>query len=354
MSQLLQTEISSTVLSELAPSGSLVEFGGVRTARAYTGAPNELQALTEGVGIFDAGWLSRLRITGADRVRWLNGMVTNTVKDLAAGRWNYTFLLNAQGRIQGDGEVYALGNALLFATERSQIERLREHLDRFIIMDEVELAPEPAVTAIGLGGARIAAVLDQVQLSAGELAPGAFLERENALLARHSGNRFTLWVENTDARTWWEQLLSAGATPCGIDAVEAWRVLSGIPRYGVDMHDKSLPQETGQMRALHFNKGCYLGQEIVERIRSRTTVHRSLRVFSLEGATPARNTPLFAPDKPDTAVGELTSVCEVDLPQATGLFALGAVRTEAAGGPLTYEGGTATALPRAPLATEQT
>ncbi len=349
----LSPTVTATPLGSLADPALLAPFAGVLTARVYTGADGELQALHSGASVFDAGWLSRLRITGSDRVRWLNGMVTNTVKDLAAGRLNYTFLLNAQGRIQGDGEVYALPAALLFATERLQAERLREHLDRFIIMDEVELAPEPEVTAIGLAGPRASEVLARAQLP--ELAPNFFseqaqqAEQSGTLLARHEGDRYTLWVAKDEAADWWNRLQTAGATPCGMEAVEALRVLSGIPRFGVDMHDKSLAQETGQGRALHFNKGCYLGQEIVERIRSRATVHRGLRVLSLDGATPEPGTPLFAAGKPDNAVGELTSVAHAELPEARGVFALGTMRTEAAAGSFLYDGGTATVLARPPL-----
>ncbi len=351
MSQLLQSDPQSgflaTPLNRLAAPGSLVPFAGVATARVYTDAGAELQALHSRAGMFDAGWMSRLRITGNDRVRWLNGMVTNTVRDLQPGRLNYTFLLNAQGRIQGDGEVYALPESVLFATDRSQAERLGEHLDRFVIMDEVELAPEPEVTAIGLDGPGAAASLSQTQWP--ELPVNAFCERDGALLARHEGDRYTLWVANADAAGWWDRLQTAGAMPCGIEAVEALRVLRGIPRYGIDMHGKSLPQETGQLRALHFSKGCYLGQEIVERIRSRATVHRGLRVFSLGGATPAHGTALFAEGNRDTPVGELFSFAHAGLPEAQGTFALGSVRTEVAGASLFYEGGTANALPRPPL-----
>ncbi len=350
MSQTPQPDFAPTPLSSLAEPGSLVGFAGVQTARAYTDAATELQALHGSAGMFDAGWLSRLRIAGNDRVRWLNGMVTNTVKDLPAGRLNYTLLLNAQGRIQGDGEVYALADALLFATDRTQAERLQEHLDRFIIMDEVELATEPATTAIGLAGPRASAVLAALGLLSPQLAPNSFSEQDGALLARHEGDRYTLWVADADVVNQWNRLQTGGATPCGIEAVEALRVLSGIPRYGVDMYEKSLAQETGQMRALHFNKGCYLGQEIVERIRSRATVHRGIRVFLLEGATPEPGTPLFLDGRPDTPVGELNSIAHAQLPEARGTFGLGTVRTEAAGASLLYSGGRATALPRPPLA----
>ena len=347
MNQLFPSDPEATALSRLAAPDSLVPFAGVVTARAYTDAGAELAALNSGAGIFDAGWMSRLRITGHDRVRWLNGMVTNTVKDLPAGQLNYTFLLNAQGRIQGDGDVYALADSLLFATDRAQAEGVREQLDRFIIMDEVELAPEPEITAIGLAGSAAAALLSQMQWP--ELPIQAFSEQDGVLLARHEDNRHTLWVGSADAADHWNRLQAAGATPCGIEAVEALRVLSGIPRYGVDMHDKSLAQETGQMRALHFNKGCYLGQEIVERVRSRATVHRGLRVFLLGGEPPTPGSALFAPGKPDAPVGELTSIATATLPGAHGTFALGTVRTEAAGVPLLYDGGTATVMPRPPL-----
>ena len=81
----------------------------------------------------------------------------------------------------------------------------------------------------------------------------------------------------------WKALREAGATPVGADSLEAFRIAEGIPAYGIDMAERDLPQETSQMRALSFNKGCYLGQEIVERIRSRGSVHRHLRALELIG-----------------------------------------------------------------------
>ena len=96
----------------------------------------------------------RVHITGSDRVRWLNGMVTNSVKALAPGQHNYTFILNAQGRIQGDAQVYALSDALILETDRSQLAHLWAHLDRFIIMDDVELSEiSRTSTTIGVTGA---------------------------------------------------------------------------------------------------------------------------------------------------------------------------------------------------------
>ncbi len=325
-------------------------FAGRETAAAFSDIDSELQALRAGAGVYDLGWRARLRITGEDRVRWLNGMVTNTVKDLQPGELNYTFLLNAQGRIQGDGEVYALADALLLATDYMQAEQLRAHLDHFIIMDDVELAMEPGLTAVGLAGPEASSVLRRVWPDLALPNPSRHVQHTDLLVACERTGAYTLWCADSAAAGVWSQLAAAGAVPCGVEAVEALRILSGVPRYGADIHGKSLAQETGQARALNFNKGCYLGQEIVERVRSRATVHRALRVFTLEGDLPQPGAALFAPGKPDTPVGELTSITRVCLPELSRTtYALGTVRSEAAGEPLSYAGGTATTLPQPPL-----
>ncbi len=337
----------ATAVAALADPRSLVAFAGVRTPAVFSNAPDELHALAEGAGVYDLGSLTRFRITGEDRVRWLNGMVTNTVRDLLPGMLNYSFLLNAQGRIQGDGEVYALPDSLLFATDRAQAPRLQAQLDRFIIMDDVELTPEPGTTALGLAGPLVPGILEKAGLP--QPVPGRFAEVNDLLLAQTLPGRWVVWMPEGEAIAWWRKLVDVGAMPCGSDAAQTLRVLSGVPRYGADIHDKLLPQETGQLRALNFSKGCYLGQEIVERIRSRATVHRALRVFAIDGTRPTLPARLFAEGKPETAIGELTSITPVET--RWGVLALGTVRTEVADVPLTYDGGTAHALPHALLAT---
>jgi folate-binding protein YgfZ len=145
----------------------------------------------------------------------------------------------------------------------------------------------------------------------------------------------------------WDVLLAAGAIPCGLRAAETVRVLEGTPRYGVDLGERDLPQETSQTRALHFAKGCYLGQEIVERIRSRGAVHRRLAQFTLH-AEPAA-LPLELTASGETAVvGRITSTA---ISNGT-RYGLGIVRTEAVvrHPVLDFPGGTATLLTHSPLA----
>jgi folate-binding protein YgfZ len=130
--------------------------------------------------------------------------------------------------------------------------------------------------------------------------------------------------------------------------------MEGVPRFDVDISDKHLPQETNLTRALNFTKGCYIGQEIVERIRARATVHRSLRLFELQGTAPGSLGPgeKIEVKAGDAAVGELTSVAAIDLPHFRKTLALGVVRAEALEKsdkePLQYDGGVAVPLAETP------
>ena len=341
---------AETPLASSLTGVHLTGFAGVQTIGSFGDPEQELGALLRAAAVYDLGWRTRLRITGEDRVRWLNGMVTNTVRDLRENSVHYTFLLNAQGRIQGDGDVYALADALLLATDRAQAPKLLQHLDHFIIMDDVELALDQTVTALGISGPSGPAVLAKAGFSSLPKA-GTCVQHGACLLAQERPGEYTLWLAGSEVRPLWEQLQSAGAVPCGVEAVEALRIFSGVPRSGADMVEKTLAQETGQGRALNFSKGCYLGQEIVERVRSRATVHRGIRCLVLEGAAALPGTPLFVAGKPGTAVGELTSVSALAWPGARGIYALATVRTEAMDLPLEYSGGVARVLPRAPLQT---
>jgi len=343
----------------------LTTFAGALTPRKFSSIQNELAAALSGSACFDLGYRTRIRITGEDRLRWLNGMVSNAIQTLSEGEGNYSFILNAQGRIQGDCYIYCRSSGLLLDTDRSQAPRLLTHLDHFIIMDDVDLhSLDESSTGIGLTGPQAAFALKTLGLTNTALAPMHFaplhfietaLAGAPLILVHAFGElrpRFELWFAPEHALSIWNALISTGATSIGIDAVEALRVLESTPRYGVDITDRHLPQETAQTRALDFTKGCYLGQEIVERIRSRATVHRTLRQFQLDGVAPAVPVDLNTSDNPSATIGQLTSVAEVDVPGYQGIVAIGSIRTEALErrATIAYEGGTVAALDRPPIA----
>ncbi len=277
-------------------------------------------------------------------------MVTNNIKDLAPGQGNYNFLLNAQGRIQGDCTIYrdtAEGEpSFLLKTDASQLETIHPLLEHFIIMDDVELAPAfPAEDSLLLLGADAPAALAALDLPA--LDPLRLLHAETphgpVLLTTSAPGivpAFELRAPAPALIAHRAQLIARGIPETTPETLESLRILSATPKYGTDIRNtdahKDLPQETAQTHALHFAKGCYLGQEIVERIRSRGQVHRTFTQFKLTGTLPTLPAPLTANEKP---AGELTSAARI----GDTIFALGYVRREALDThqTLTYPGGTA-------------
>lgn len=328
------TEFAPTPLAALHPGTALEMHLGGLTPHAFSSPERELARMMHAAAIYDLGYLTRIRITGDDHIRWLNGMVTNTVQGLSAGFGNYTFVLNAQGRIQGDGYVFRSSDHLLFETDRLQAPRLLAHLNHFIIMDDVELHELDATnTALGLAGPQVPAILSSLGVEIPEQLAfkPANLKGIPLTIVRPyevAVPRVALWLAAEAVAPVWNLLTESGAIPAGFAARESLRIFEGTPQYGVDISDRYLPQETYQTRALNFNKGCYLGQEIVERIRSRATVHRTLRQFELHGELPAAVSELSAEgyDKP---VGEITSEAHYALPGFTGKLALGFIRIEA-------------------------
>jgi folate-binding protein YgfZ len=313
-------------------------------------AASELAALLQGAGVSRLDQTGWIRVTGEDRVRWLNGMVTNSIQELKNGEGNYNFLLSVQGRIQGDATIFAEPDALLMETAVSQVPGLMTLLDRFIIMDDVELADATgSQSGILIAGPKAASLLARTGLDVEDL--GTLQKRtipwnDAQIDVLHPDSplipRFELWADANAASKLLEALQNAGAVYCETQSLEWLRILEGTPLYGADIRDRELPQETGQTRALHFSKGCYLGQEIVERIRSRGNVHRTFSAFRLDGELPAAGALLEADSK---QVGELTTVAAIPIPTDGTIvpLALGYIRREALerGLPLHYAGGVA-------------
>ncbi len=342
--------------------GAFADHARVRTPRLFDDPHREIDSLLSSAGILDLGWRAKILVTGKDRVRWLNGMATNAIQTLPQDQGNYNFILNAQGRIQGDCYVYRRSEDLIIDTSRGQVPSLLHHLEHYIIMDAVELQDvsgdvSDGWTALGLAGPNAPQILADLGIVFDSTTPGAV----NARLLRSSiagveitvveayhplVPRYELWLPPADISTLWQALKGSGAIPAGLEAAETLRVLEGTPLYSIDLNERDLPQETNQSRALNFNKGCYLGQEIVERIRSRGKVHRQFRQFELNNPAPRLPLDLRSGDQ---VVGRITSAASVR-GRVAGNFALGFIREESLAGksPIEYEGGIAIPL-QAPL-----
>jgi folate-binding protein YgfZ len=290
----------------------------------------EFRALGSACGIYKPD-RAQIALTGSDRVRWLNGMVTNNVRDLATGRGVYAFLLNPQGKIQAELYAFNRGESLVVETGRAQLEPVLQIFDRYIIMDDVEVENLTGKFAvIGLAGPKSREVLGAVGLSQ-ELAALQFadvkLNGSQGTLVRGDNpcvENYELWVAAPEFEAAWQAIVSAGAQEIHADALEQFRIVCGIPKFGQDIRERDLPQETSQDRALNFTKGCYIGQEIVERIRSRGAVHRTFVGFEIDGKV----SPGTRIQNEGKDVGEITSVATVSTDGGERVIALGYIRKE--------------------------
>lgn len=315
------------------PQAELGEYMGVETALSFGNPAAELQALLSSCAVFDLSWRARITVGGNDRTRWLHNMVTNNIRDLARNHGNYSFVLNAQGRILGDLYTFNRGESFLIETDRAQVETLLTNMKRFIIMDKVELGESNGLVAIGVCGPNADQVLIKAGFDIAAIEPMELRDvniqgmRLELVRGPESKRRwYEIWCEPAAAQSLWDLLTRSGAQPAGAQALEWWRILQGIPQFGKDIRDRDLPHETGQLQALNFNKGCYIGQEIVERIRSRGQVHRQFAGFQFSGELP----PVSKFEADGKVLADITSTASVPLPAGEKKIGLGYVRREVA------------------------
>jgi folate-binding protein YgfZ len=313
-------------------------YRGAETAACFSDPRKEFAALVVSCGVFDLGFRARISLKGGDRTRWMNGMVTNNIRDLAVGHGVYAFLLNPQGHILGDMHVYNTGETLEVETDQSEAQKILATFDHYIIMDDVEvLNLAESWTALGIAGSKARSIMNKAGIHVPELDPlqahaaecdcdcgctqCTVIRSDNPL---HES--YEIWLAPNNVFKTWNALIAAGAIPAGSEALEMARIAGGVPLYGVDIRERDLPQETEQTRALNFNKGCYIGQEIVERIRSRGNVHRKFTGFQIDGAASlAAGDKIMAGEK---EVGEITSIALVGSVSGEKNFALGYIRRE--------------------------
>ena len=324
----------TTLHETLASTAARLEsYRGAETAASFGDPAAEFRELLEGCGLYDMGWQAKLVLSGEDRVRWLNGMVTNNIRDLAVGHGVYNFVLTAQGRIVADLVAYNRGDHLLVTSERAQSAAITEIFERYIIMDDVEVADiSDKLSAVGLAGPKARQVMQSAGIDVTQLERGEVVDlvwRDMGISVARSTHpnldAYEIWFAAEQSPTVWDALTKAGATPAGCRALEWYRIARGVPRYGVDLSQKDLPQETEQKHALNFTKGCYIGQEIVERIRARAILHRTFTGFLVEGEPPQPATKVQSGGK---NIGETTSAARVPFPSGERAVALGYLRRE--------------------------
>jgi folate-binding protein YgfZ len=240
------------------------------------------------VALIDKNYRCHLSFTGPDRVRYLNAILTNNIKDLPPFQGNVSLLLNPQGHILAEIETYALPESLFCLSYAMIRERLIETLDKYIIMDDVTLTDETQrFGTLALEGPSAASIVkDLTEIDLNSLAELARHEaRVSAIpctIIRRSPGKFVgaeFLAERADLEALWQTLLektnAAGGGPIGYTALSALRLEQGIPWFSYDFGEKQIPHEAAlENTHISYTKGCYTGQEIVERVRSRGQVNR--------------------------------------------------------------------------------
>lgn len=308
-----------------AAQAQFFDYQGWEIPSSFGSVEAEYWALKKGVGLLDLSYRGRLLVCGEDAPRFLHGMVTNEIKGLEVGRGNYAFVLDVHGHILAEARIFRLhAESYLIECEPQLTAVIREALDRHIISDVVEL--EDASASQGClaleGPCAREVVREALRFDPSKMPSLEHLEIQDlpACGERSQTARLACAALSGEKGYWifaspellgglWKKALEAGTPlglwPVGFEALEICRLEAGIPRYGCDMDTKTLPQETGQMQAISFTKGCYIGQEVVERIRSRGHVNRRLVGLLLEGEPKVpRDAMILAGGHP---VGSITS-----------------------------------------------
>jgi folate-binding protein YgfZ len=375
------------------------DVDGAEVVNDYGDWRAEHAALRESAGVLDLSFRGRICVAGADRVRFLHGQVTNDVKKLSVGEGCYAALVTAKGKMESDLNIFCLPDELLLDFEPGLTRKISQRLEKFIVADDVQIVDaaahygllsvqgpkaEDVVRATGLFGVppsggpadanpnRVNAELpakpfDSVKISDATLGeiyltnpPRLFLSgssgRESAHALLHESHSrltsaatgdlisagFDLFVPNSSLNAVADKLIAVakqiGGRAIGWQAFETARIEAGIPRFGVDMDESNLPLESGiENCAVSYNKGCYIGQEVINRIHSFGHVTKELRGLRLAddlSALPQKHDKLFHNGK---EIGYITSAVKSPalnalvapkLQSAGGNIALGYVRRE--------------------------
>jgi len=269
----------------------------------------EFTALSEGAGWLDQSDRSRLCLLGADRARFLHGQVTNDINGLGEFTGCYAALVNAKGKMESDLFAYRLADEILLDFEPGLTAAVQARLERYVIAEDVEIADvAPHFGLLTVQGPQAEAVLTKLGLPA-PTEPQTVAQTEDEIYIVHQPrlgtDGFDLFIP-IDAMNAWRERLATIAPRCQMPAFEKARVLATIPQFGVDLTTDNFPPEGGlETRAISYAKGCYIGQEIIARIRTYGKVNKVLRGLSLEGAAAIGDPVLHE----GTPVGTLSSVC---------------------------------------------
>ena len=318
-----------------AAGGHFQERFGWELPRVYADPALEYRAATEAVAVHDASYVGRLKATGRDVLDLLNRMSTNQVLSLQPGQGAPTILTTDRGRILDLIAVVNTGDYILLITSPGNQQRIIDWLDKYTIMEDVAVQDvTSSATLLSVLGPGSQAALEAIsgvalgEVSAYHTVTVAIGGQEVRLIRRPLGGlpSFDLLVSPDGAPGVWQALVESGATPMGVEAMDAVRVRYGVPYYGREMGEAFNPLEAGLIGSIDFAKGCYIGQEVIARLDTYHKVQRAL--VTLRFAPDAQVAEGMNLRRGEQRVGVVTSVARI--PKTGEVIGLGYVRAEAA------------------------
>ena len=339
-----------------AAGGNVGEWFGCALPSDFGDWQTEYRFARDSVALLDKNYRTYLGFTGPDRVRYLNAILTNNIKDLKTGEGIASLFLSPQGRIQAEIETYAEAEKLFCVSFTMIREKLIPALDHFIIMDDVAMTDESRkFGTLALEGPMAGAIVNELcGVDLADLAELSWREAEVGAIPCRIVRRGVRGVpgaefacEQSQLPALWILLNNAakshGGGAVGYTALNALRLEAGVPWFGYDFGEKQIPHEAGLENShISYTKGCYTGQEIVERVRSRGQVNRVRALFQLSAAElPASEKPIVFDGK---EIGYVTRAAYSPMFQLN--IAMGYVRREqsAPGSEVQISGAAATAV----------
>jgi folate-binding protein YgfZ len=314
------------------------EFGR-EVPQEYGGSEEEYRSVRSSVGLADCSHWGKLILTGRDRAKFLQSLTSNEVAGLKEGEGSLNTILNPKGRMLAVFWVHVLSDSLFLETEPSEVEKLAELLEKYKFFSDVRM--ENATSEWGallLAGPSAPDLVAALSGSRPKALPpahffGARVDGEPVRIANRPTTglpEFAFYVRNEGVKTVWDRIMGAGfpfgIRPVGQAALETLRIEAGIPRYGIDIDDFIIPVEAGlEKYAISYTKGCYVGQEVIARIKTYGHVNKRLGGLWIEGKTiPPRESKIF--DVEGKEVGWITSAALP--PDSARVAALGYLRPQ--------------------------
>jgi glycine cleavage system T protein (aminomethyltransferase) len=301
----------------LASGARFIDVGGWLLPESFTNPVEENLAVRNNVGVMDLSNRGYLKIGGPDRASFLQGIVTNDVGNIKPGKGLNAAILTIKGRVIADFIISAFEDYFILETEASIAEKLQATLSRYKVREKITIAQQQDIGSIGVQGPNSPSILtssievtmldlenyEHTQLQWGQ----DLVSIRKQSVTGETG--YILMLSQEALPRVWEKLLKAGTEsslkPIGYEATESLRVEAGLPRYGLDLTEENIPLEIENEDMVSFTKGCYVGQEVVARLKFLGQANKHLKgLLITDTSIPAANSPITVEEK---EIGRVTS-----------------------------------------------